>query len=131
MENINNVTEETVSTEEVTTEEKRTLEEEFKELLRNIDPLLATEEITAFIAEHAGIMGASAVIALLLRNQDLSGLKGFGKICAGVGIVGLAGAAGTAAGKHLDRKVRNFFGFFKNAKNGKINIKIGKTPETT
>ena len=125
-------------------ENKTVTEEEFNEELDNednvkdwlkslnIDPLDISEELIAFIAEHAGIMGASAVIALLLRNQDLSGLKGFGKLCAGIGIVGLAGAAGTAAGGNLKKKVHNFFGFFKDIKKNKgINIKIGKEPETT
>lgn len=125
MENIN---EETVTTEE------EIKEDDIKDWLKslNIDPLDISEELIAFIAEHAGIMGASAVIALLLRNQDLSGLKGFGKVCAGIGIVGLAGAAGTAAGGNLKKKVHNFFGFFKDIKKNKgIDIKIGKEPETT
>lgn len=52
-----------------------------------------------------GIVGASAVIGYLLRGQDLSGMKGLGKLLAGLGIIGLASAAGEAAGESLVHKV--------------------------
>jgi hypothetical protein len=118
MENINeNVTAEETE-ESFDTEEGLTTSENIKDILKslNIDPMSLSEDVMAFLAEHAAIMGASATIALLLRNQDLSGLKGFGKICAGVGIVGLAGAAGAAAGGHMKKKIHNIFGFFREIK---------------
>ena len=54
-----------------------------------------------------GIVGASAVIGYLLRNQDLSGMRGFGKLFAGLGIIGLASAAGEVAGDALADKVES------------------------
>jgi len=104
MENIN----------EETMKESRELNDKFNELINNLPDDMA-EEVACFITEHGAIIGASAVIGLLLRNQDLSGLKGFGKVCAGLGIVGLAGAAGAVAGDSMKKKTKSFFSFGRKA----------------
>ncbi len=55
----------------------------------------------------AAMVGGGAVIGAILKGQDLSGLKGIGKACAGIGIIGLSHAAGTAAGDAIERDIDN------------------------
>ena len=104
--------------------------EELKEKLEgiDIDILSLSDEVVGFLAEHAGIIGGSAVIGLLLKKQDLSDLKGLKALCALAGIAGLAGAAGAVSGGHLKKKVHYFFGVAKDIRNG---IFKKKNPEPT
>lgn len=61
------------------------------------------------IVNSAAFIGAGAVVGCLLKNADLRSLKGLGKICAGIGIIGLSHAAGQAAGNTLTKEVDDVF----------------------
>ena len=61
------------------------------------------------VVNSAAFIGAGAVIGCLLKNADLRSLKGLGKICAGIGIIGLSHAAGQAAGNTLTKEVDDVF----------------------
>ena len=68
------------------------------------------KEIMKTVISGATYIGAGAVIGCLLKNADLRSLKGLGKICAGIGIIGLSHAAGQAAGDTLSKEVDNLCG---------------------
>lgn len=65
------------------------------------------KSIAKLVLRTGAMIGAGAVAGCCLRNQDLSGLKGFGKICAGLGIVGISHAVGNAAADAIDKDVDN------------------------
>jgi hypothetical protein len=50
-------------------------------------------------------IGAGAVAGCALKGVDLSSLKGIGKMCAGLGIVGLSAAAADAASNAIEKGV--------------------------
>lgn len=50
-------------------------------------------------------IGAGAVTGCLLKQADLSSLKGIGKLCAGLGILGLSTAAADAAANTIEKEV--------------------------
>lgn len=63
------------------------------------------KEIAKAVLKTGALVGGGAVVGCLLRNSDLSGLKGIGKLCAGIGIIGLSHAAGNAAADALEKDV--------------------------
>lgn len=62
-------------------------------------------ELGRTLAKAGGLIGGAAVVGCLLKGADLSALKGIGKLCAGIGIIGLGQAAGEAAGDALVKRV--------------------------
>ena len=70
-------------------------------------PTITCTDIAKLFGKAAAMIGGGAVIGAILRGQDLSGLKGLGKACAGIGIIGLSHAAGSAAGDAVERDINN------------------------
>lgn len=69
------------------------------------------KDIAKLVLRTGALIGAGAVAGCCLRNQDLSGLKGIGKVCAGLGIIGISHAVGNAAADAIDKDVDNVCGF--------------------
>ena len=59
------------------------------------------------LGRAATCIGGGAVVGAVLKGQDLSSLKGLGKLCAGIGIIGLSHAAGGAAGDAIEKDISN------------------------
>lgn len=70
-------------------------------------PVITGTDVAKLFGKAAAMIGGGAVIGAILRGQDLSGLKGLGKACAGIGIIGLSHAAGSAAGDAIERDINN------------------------
>lgn len=63
------------------------------------------KKIVKKVLRTGTFIGAGAVTGCLLKKADLSSLKGIGKLCAGLGILGLSTAAADAAANTIDKEV--------------------------
>ena len=70
--------------------------------------------IGKLIAHGAVYTGAGAVAGAILKNQNLSDLKGLGKLCAGVGCVGIAHWISKNAAETIDEEIDGIIGFIHN-----------------
>lgn len=63
------------------------------------------KELIQAIAEAVVFIGAGAVTGCFCKGLDLSTLKGLGRLCAGVGIIGISHSVGHAAGSVISDEV--------------------------
>lgn len=66
---------------------------------------VGAKELLQAFAEAIVFIGAGAVAGCFCKGLDLSTLKGLGRLCAGVGIIGISHSVGHAAGSVISDEV--------------------------
>lgn len=61
-----------------------------------------------FVLGSAAACGAGAVVGTFFRNSNLSGMRGLGAMCKGIGITALGLAAGAAAEEAMENEVDKY-----------------------